>query len=489
MRTLTLLVVLSISACASATEPALPPVAQVEALTPTSFTATVGAEVAPPPRIRVLDETGHPIARMPVTFVASEGTILGESGVLTDGAGIAAVSSWRLGTKAGLQRLTVRAGEQTVEFTASSAPGPVASLEALDGNGQVGVPGAALRIRLRVRAADAFGNPISGAEVTFSVLDGGGAIASPTALTALGGVATSGDWTLGPRPGSQQVIAQTSGAHVVFTAVAFACAGCQQLLFVRNGNIHRVDLATGAVHQLTLDGRSYHPAWSPDGQSIAFARFGTGPVPPVDTYLMDADGNDVVRVTTGETFHSPTWSPDGASIAVAGDWWGCVYYCSIYTLDVGSVAQTFRRVAEMGADPAWSPDGTQIAYVSLSGDDGYHAVHVTSTDGAHTLTVVPRDVGGIYGLSWSPDGQRIAFSQCSLGGCDIFTVSASGSTLERLTATGNAVTPAWSPDGNYIAFTLRGNFTMEGNIVLIPATGGAPVHLVTNAHSPVWRRR
>jgi hypothetical protein len=481
MRTLILAAAVATSACSSATDPAARSV-QLEALTPTSVRATVGTEVGPPPRVRVLDETGHPIARMPVTFTASAGSSLGKSTVLTDEGGTATVQSWRLGTTAGTQTLMVRAGDGSVVFTADAVAGPLGSLKALGGDGQVGVAGSTLRHRLQAKASDAFGNPISGIEVTFSVVNGGGTITPATAISGSDGVATSGLWTLGPTAGSQQVVAQAPGAHIVFTAEACIreCQQLPQLLFVRDGEIFRFDLATREERRLTFGGRHGDPAWSPDGGRIAFASYGGGSTPPVDIYLMDADGSNVVRQTVGRPFHSPTWSPEGASIAVAGDWGACVYECAIYVLDVGS-AQSPRRIAAMGADPAWSPDGTRIAYVSLSGDDGYHALHVTSIDGAHTSVVVPRSEAAIYDLSWSPDGQRIAFSRCHQARCGIFTVAPDGSSMTELTGTAYGADPSWSPDGRWIAFSVW------PGIVYIPAAGGAPVSLVSNAHSPAWR--
>ncbi len=59
--------------------------------------------------------------------------------------------------------------------------------------------------------------------------------------------------------------------------------------------------------RLTRNGaRSVAPAWSPDGQRIAFERLG-------DVYVIDADGTGERRLSQIGTH--PSWSPDGQKIA------------------------------------------------------------------------------------------------------------------------------------------------------------------------------
>ncbi|MBN1992372.1 MAG: protein kinase [Anaerolineae bacterium] len=61
------------------------------------------------------------------------------------------------------------------------------------------------------------------------------------------------------------------------------------------------------------------------------------------------------------------------------------------------------------------------------------------------------------GVSWSPDGKKIAFSAIELGGNPsqdhaLYLVNADGTDLAKLPPINNDIGPAWSPDGEWLAF-------------------------------------
>jgi Tol biopolymer transport system component len=89
------------------------------------------------------------------------------------------------------------------------------------------------------------------------------------------------------------------------------------------------------------------PAWSPDGNLIAFVRGGFS-----DLYVIAPNGRGRRRLTTGEALN-PSWSPDGRSI---------VFDDGRRIRVIGRRGGAVRFVAT-GTDPAWSPDGTTIAFV------------------------------------------------------------------------------------------------------------------------------
>jgi hypothetical protein len=112
-----------------------------------------------------------------------------------------------------------------------------AAIEALAGNGQNGTPGAQLSAPLKVLVTDVRGNPAPGAEVTWSVLTGGGSIEPVTSTTDMEGEAST-RFTLGPGEGSQQAQAAVSGLQgspVVFDAIASAIPPSPVVLTVSAG--------------------------------------------------------------------------------------------------------------------------------------------------------------------------------------------------------------------------------------------------------------
>jgi TolB protein len=472
---------LALTSCEGTTphEPPPPAVLVLEAVTPVSATGIVGKELDVAPVVLVTRGflLGRPVEGIQVTFVVSGGGLVGSATVMTDAAGRASPGAWRLGQGAGPQTLKARAAGRSVVFTADAQPGPITSLAVVDGSGQRATAGTPLPAPLRVKATDGYGNVVTDAAVTFAVVDGGGSLEPGASITGSDGIAES-RWTLGTTAVRQHVRAQTGEASAQFTADACQPGPCSvELAHVFEGNIVILNTATGGRRQLTSDGLSYQPAWSPDGERIAFMRYSVGEdgLPRNSIYVINSDGTGVTQVT-GHPSAMPTWSPQGDALAFYGG--GGIY---VQELSEGSV---MRLVAASGFAPAWSPDGSRIAFVASNGsfdnDDLVHSLRLVNPDGSGLTEITPFTsayTDYIGRPTWSPDATRIAFD---MGGV-IYVVRADGTGRTQLT---HGSTPAWSPDGTRIAYYSVGE--SNGLIMEIPAEGGKPT-LLTSGGWPSWR--
>ncbi|HUW95015.1 MAG TPA: zinc-ribbon domain-containing protein [Anaerolineae bacterium] len=189
------------------------------------------------------------------------------------------------------------------------------------------------------------------------------------------------------------------------------------------------------------------PAWSPDGEWIAFDR---GSFPPVlgleEIYVMKADGTELTRLTRNEVSDmSPSWSPDGQWIAFVSSGEICKMRAD------GSEVTRLTSTELQGCGPSWSPDGQWIAFQSTF--DFNSDIYKMRTDGSE-LTRLTRDEASAYCPSWSPDGRRLAFTSIRDGNNEIYLVDDDGSNRIRLTYTpDDEFCPEWSPDGSWLAFT------------------------------------
>jgi len=110
---------------------------------------------------------------------------------------------------------------------------------------------------------------------------------------------------------------------------------------------------------------------------------------------------------------------------------------------------------------SWPLSG-KIAFIS--GDIEDMRLNVMNADGSELMDITPPDLWGIRFLSWSPDGQFIAFSAWKDDFSRIFTIKADGSDLTQLTfgeAWGD--NPSWSPDGKRIMFVTSELDTLDEN--------------------------
>ncbi|MCX7746349.1 MAG: hypothetical protein N2645_05605 [Clostridia bacterium] len=131
----------------------------------------------------------------------------------------------------------------------------------------------------------------------------------------------------------------------------------------------------------------------------------------------------------------------------------------------------FRMIDENISCYALSPDEKNIAFVKNTGKSNLsYVLYTITTDGRDKKEIVR--LNSISGISWSPDGKRIAFSGSSEVKNDIWVAKADGSEKEQIT-NGMVTTEnfSWSRSGDKIAFTAGAEEPAVYVITLNTGTG------------------
>ena len=226
---------------------------------------------------------------------------------------------------------------------------------------------------------------------------------------------------------------------------------------------------TRLTNNSALDGV---PAWSRNKIAFHTRRDGN-----YEIYVMDEDGGNPTRLTNNNIVdEQPAWSPDGNKIAFHTRRDGNY---EIYVMDEDGGNPT--RLTNNGAldeQPVWSPDGNKIAFETNR--DGNFEIYVMDKDGSNP-TRLTNNSAHDRNPAWSPDGNKIAFHSHRDGNHDIYVMDKDGSNPTRLTNnSANDLHPAWSPDGNKIAFVT----TRDGNIEIYEMTAPASLSTTSNRTAP-----
>jgi len=264
-------------------------------------------------------------------------------------------------------------------------------------------------------------------------------------------------------------------------------AGRDRIIFVRTGNLYRIDFdperleAVGEAVPVIEDvggdpssGAGYFTI--ADNGNIAWL---AGAVTAADALLtiVDATGAAERLTLSPRGFYQPRFSPDGTRLAftvgegysgVAGDVW-------VYSL----ATQGLSRLTFGGNElyPLWTPDGRRIAYLSYASDAGIFAKAADGSAAEERLT--GGETTAIFPGSFSPDGRTLAYTRLGRTN-DIFLVTQGEEArlFEEM-----ASCPAISPDGRWLAYSSPGSGTSsifvrplegEGKWQVSPNLGGYP---------------
>jgi TolB protein len=194
------------------------------------------------------------------------------------------------------------------------------------------------------------------------------------------------------------------------------------------------------LSRLGDDRALYRGVFGPDGERIAVVLSDEGEAS--DIFTVRRDGTRLKRLTNSRAIEvSPAWSPDGDKIAFVSDRAGAP---QIYIMDAdGKNPHRLTFNGSYNTHPSWSPDGNWIAYETRV--NAQFDIWLIDPDGEVNIPLVthPRSDES---PSWSPNSRKLLFSSTRRGRADIYVIGRDGSNLRRLTeSAGNNTSPAWGP--------------------------------------------
>jgi hypothetical protein len=197
---------------ATFTETSTPSVSSISQVSGGKQSGAVGTTLPQPIVVKAKNSSGGAVSGAPISF--SDGGLGGSFSPSTapTGSNGQASTSYTLPKVAKSFTVTASDGSVSVGITEKSVVGPPTTFAIVSGNNQSANPKTKLQKSLVVSLKDEYGNPISGATVTFTDNGAGGTLSSTAVTTSVSGQATV-TYTTGANAGTVTITATTSGVN------------------------------------------------------------------------------------------------------------------------------------------------------------------------------------------------------------------------------------------------------------------------------------
>lgn len=166
----------------------------------------------------------------------------------------------------------------------------------------------------------------------------------------------------------------------------------------------------------------------------------------------------MVPITTSDTVSfSPAWSPDGQQVAFVGQYqsqYQIVRNIFLMTISGTGVRQITRSFS-LDVEPAWSPDGHNIAFSRISGDNSKTDLMLYNLDTAAIRPLTANLQGYIYNQTWSNDSSQLAFVMTSAATSSINSIDVATGEIASLLEIPRLLfirDLKWSPDSRYLLY-------------------------------------
>jgi Tol biopolymer transport system component len=227
-------------------------------------------------------------------------------------------------------------------------------------------------------------------------------------------------------------------------------------------------VSEGEPRQLTNSGKlNFNPVWSPDGQRIAFVRSSE-----IETaiYTISAYGEGERKLLSlnGGAERRITWSPDGELLAFAdSDKKQPSRGTAIYTPSIQS--QQKRELTSppqnyLDEGPSFAPNGRSLAFVrgSQSDQSSGFDLYVVPVSGGRPRRLTFGDDIFWTGPTWTQDARELVFSSKRTGTSALWRIPVSGGAARRLEVGGeDSIEPSISTHGRRLAYM---RFPLDVNI-------------------------